>query len=133
MFVVCLHNVVGSMPDPFDAQCSRIGRDTFEQFLHRVKSQYDLVRFDRFLSYLSQPRGHEASLALSFDDGFLGVHKWALPILQNHGVSAAAFINPFHVGKRIPLHFVELEIAFRLSAVESLQTSGGPDPIRWTV
>jgi peptidoglycan/xylan/chitin deacetylase (PgdA/CDA1 family) len=67
----------------------------------------------------------EDCVSLSFDDGFLGVHDHALPILAARDLTAVAFINPPFVGNPdgALFHFLELEIAFRLTDLPALTVS----------
>ena len=117
MHLICLHNVVPGPVDAFDRKCSRISVAEFEQFLDDVSARFNLVSYSTYATHLRQGRNAQDLVALSFDDGFRGVHDHALPVLKARGLDAIAFLNPPYLGNpagRI-FHFLELEIAFRLT------------------
>ena len=117
MHLICLHNVIPGPVDAFDEKCSRISIDEFEGFLDAVAARFDLISYSDYASRLQDGRITAHAVALSFDDGFLGVHDHAFPILARRGLDAIAFINPPVIGNPpgVLFHFLELEIAFRLT------------------
>lgn len=133
MIVVCLHNVVAGPADAFDRKCSRVGAEELESFLERASARWRLVPFSEAARLLDAGRDDERAVALSFDDGFLGVARHALPLLARRGLDAAAFLNPPFV--RDPsgalFHFLEIELAFRLTRAPSLELDalGGRLPL----
>lgn len=133
MHLICLHNVIPGPIDAFDEKCSRISVAEFEAFLDAVAARFDLVSYSTYAQRL-RTGGTDDTVALSFDDGFLGVKDHALPVLAARGLDAIAFINPPYLGNppdRI-FHFLELEIAFRLTAVDRLQLSFADEPLDLT-
>jgi len=130
MHLICLHNVVSGPVDAFDKKCSRISVAEFERFLDAVAERFELVSYSEYEARLRGGASADDSVALSFDDGFLGVHMYAMPALKARGLDAIAFINPPVLGNPADkiFHFLELEIAFRLSRVRNLRLSfvGGP-------
>ena len=125
MHLICLHNVVVGPVDAFDKKCSRISVAEFEGFLDAVSERFELVSYSDYEARLRSGTRANNCVALSFDDGFLGVHTFALPELRARGLDGIAFINPPFLGNppgRI-FHFLELEIAFRLTEVRELRLS----------
>lgn len=126
MHLVCLHNVIPDEPDAFDRKCSRISVDEFERFLDDLpRHGLRLVSYSEYEALLRDGCTDPDVVALSFDDGFLGVHDNAAPVLAARGTDAVAFIVPPFLGNppdRI-FHFLETEIAFRLSTRETLRLS----------
>ncbi|WP_236638244.1 polysaccharide deacetylase family protein [Mangrovicoccus ximenensis] len=97
----------------------------FGSFLDSVASRFRLVGYSDYQAMLLEGRPDPEAVALSFDDGFLGVHDHAAPVLAERGLDAVAFVNPPFIGNppdRI-FHFLELEIAFRLTACDRLSVS----------
>ncbi len=134
MHLICLHNVVAGPVDAFDKKCSRISVAEFERFLNAVSKRFELVSYSEYENRLRGGVGADDCVALSFDDGFLGVHTYALPVLKAQGLDAIAFINPPFLGNpqdRI-FHFLELEIAFRLTDVPELRLSFVAEPLNLT-
>ncbi len=125
MPLICLHNVVSGPSDAFDAQCSRITQVEFEGFLDAVSTRFDLVSYGDYEARLRAGGTGQDCVALSFDDGFLGVHDHALPTLAARGLTAIAFINPPFLGNPDDtlFHFLDLEIAFRLTDLSELSVS----------
>ncbi len=117
MHLICLHNVIDGAPDPFDKRCSRISAAEFEWFAETVSERFELVSFEVYRAHLEENTGHESVVALSFDDGFRGVRSFAAPVLGARGLAAIAFLNPPYLGNPEGqiFHFLELEIAFRLT------------------
>lgn len=126
MQLICLHTVTPGPVDAFDAKCSRISRAEFEAFLEAVAARFELMSYSDYTAALAAGRADAEAVALSFDDGFVGVYEEALPVLAARGLDAVAFINPPFLGNppgRI-FHFLELEIAFRLTDAEALDFDG---------
>lgn len=133
MIVVCLHNVVAGEADAFDRKCSRISAAELDAFLDRTAARRRLISFSEASALLDAGRDDERAVALSFDDGFLGVARHALPLLRRRGLDAAAFLNPPFVSDPAGtlFHFLEIELAFRLSARGALDLDalGGRLPL----
>jgi len=130
MHLVCLHNVIAGDADPFDQKCSRISVAEFERFLDAVAETRNLISYSAYEALLRAGAHDPDAVALSFDDGFLGVFEFAAPVLAARGLDAVAFVNPPFLGNpgdRIH-HFLELEIAFRLSDCESLTVPFWDEP-----
>ncbi len=43
--------------------------------------------------------------AITFDDAFAGVHRWALPVLRELEIPATIFAVTEYVGRTVPMHF----------------------------
>ncbi|MDU8944708.1 polysaccharide deacetylase family protein [Ovoidimarina sediminis] len=117
MHLICLHNVVPGPIDAFDEKCSRISVAEFEAFLDRVSEQFELISYSVYETLLREGEAASRALALSFDDGFRGVYDYVLPVLRERNLDAVAFINPPVIGNPpgTLFHFLELEIAFRIT------------------
>ena len=131
MHLICLHNVIRGRLDAFDEKCSRISTDEFERFLCEVAERFELVSYRDYETRLRAGDHRDNCVALSFDDGFLGVFEHAIPILAKRGLTAIAFINPPYLGnpEGALFHFLELEIAFRLSEATTLSVSFHDEPL----
>lgn len=134
MLLVCLHNVIGGEADEFDRKCSRIPAAEFEGFLDKTSKSYDLVSFSQFMRRLDEGRCDPRTAALTFDDGFRGVFRYAFPILQGRGLDAGAFVNPPLLASPPDgfFHFLEIEIAFRLTQKSSATWDGLESPMDLT-
>ena len=130
LHLICLHNVIADPIDAFDEKCSRISVDEFDHFLDAVAARFDLIPYSRYEALLRQGETSPDAVALSFDDGFLGVFDHARPALDARDLDAIAFINPPYLGNPPDtlFHFLELEIAFRLTDISQLSVSFHEDP-----
>jgi peptidoglycan/xylan/chitin deacetylase (PgdA/CDA1 family) len=131
MIVVCLHNIIKTQPDRFDQKCSRLSQDEFEKFILETQKHFSLISFSEYLRRQEAKEFSPHTVTLTFDDGFLGVLKYAAPILKKYNLDAAVFVNPPYTQKTEPkyFHFLEIEIAFRLSKVDSLSLPFLPGPL----
>jgi hypothetical protein len=66
--------------------------DIFEQHVNSLKDHFRLVSVQQGLRELNEGI-REPILSFWFDDGFLGVRKYAFPILQRMKVAAATSVN----------------------------------------
>lgn len=132
MYLICLHNVIREKPDTFDKKCSRIDEAEFSEFLEKTKQKFHLISFSTYLEMLKQNKPDPKAVALSFDDGFLGVHKYAAPILKKQGIDAALFLSPLYLGipKSKIFHFLEIEIMFRLAKTPKISFDGKEYPLK---
>ncbi len=133
MKVICLHNVVKNQPDAFDKKCSRISVQEFTDFLAATAEDYEIISFSQFLANYKNSQFDPRQVTLSFDDGFQGVYQYGLPILKQLNLDAAIFVNPpFVVGDRENhhyFHFLEIEVAIRLTKVQELLLSSFSEPL----
>jgi peptidoglycan/xylan/chitin deacetylase (PgdA/CDA1 family) len=122
---VLFHNVVDHVTDPFDRGGERLAAARFREHVRALAADYALVDFPRARAGAKDPSGRRQML-LTFDDGFAGVSRVALPILSEFGAVATVFILT-RDGSSLPsdalVHFERLEIAFRLTTSATL-TSG---------
>lgn len=118
MYLVYFHNVLTGSFDAFDRATPRLTDSEFEQQLGWLKQRYRIIDFDECLERLEEGKVDEQVVALSFDDGHLGIFRYAYPILKSLGVTAGVFLLDAS-GTPAPeeplLHFESLEIAFRLT------------------
>lgn len=116
MLIINAHNVITATPDAFDRAASpRLHVDAFRDVIDRLSQRFRWVTIGEVIEH-DAPDFRAA--ALTFDDGHRGILTNALPILAERGIPAAVFIVTGAVTGRAPLHFDELEIAFRLAGAE---------------
>jgi peptidoglycan/xylan/chitin deacetylase (PgdA/CDA1 family) len=108
MTILCFHSVdpawrspLAVTPSAFDAHCRWLGR------VGRV-APLDVAITDR----------SSRSIAVTFDDGFSGVHEHALPILMRHGIPATVFVVAGTLREAgMPAHWVDTPPAWPLSTL----------------
>lgn len=94
--VLCYHQVApGRMGDDM-----AIAPDTFEDHLRYLRRQgYSTVTLEQAREFLrgSKPLKGKPIL-ITFDDGYEGVHRYALPLLQKYHYRAVVFLVVGHIG-----------------------------------
>ena len=68
------------------------------------------------------------TFALTFDDAFASVHRWALPILRELGVPATAYLATRHVGSGQPFPF---DPWFGKGEIGKGSAASDVDPLLW--
>ena len=87
--ILCYHHVGiqgnplfnGLPPEVFDAQM---------QFLRR---RYRIVSLDELCRELENPTGRQQAVAITFDDGYRDLYKYAFPILRKYQLPATIFLT----------------------------------------
>lgn len=74
----------------FDGLHVRVAR--FERQMRYVAAQYHVVPLDDLLAPSVQARGDKPLAAITFDDGYQGTYRYAVPILRGLGLPATVFI-----------------------------------------
>jgi peptidoglycan/xylan/chitin deacetylase (PgdA/CDA1 family) len=118
VYVVYFHNICTASRDPFDGQTPRQSALTFEQDVEWLRQRFELIGFDECLDRVERRRYDERLAALCFDDGHLGIHRHAFPVLESIAVRAGVFLmRDSGIPEPISplLHFERLEIGFRLT------------------
>lgn len=83
--ILMLHGVGGS----------ELGRDTFEQVVAYLKSNFRVITLDEAIAELREgPSRGAPAVVLTFDDGLENNVTVAYPVLARHGVPAAFFVCP---------------------------------------
>lgn len=128
MHILCLHNVIAEEPDGFDQKNGRMSLTEFQQLLDQIQNRWPILTAQQTMQKLRNGQQNATFVALSFDDGYLGVYENVRGELKRRGLSAFLFINPGVSLPLSPFHFLELEVAFRLTTQTQLQTvlAGGP-------
>ena len=123
MLILYYHNVVNTPLDEFDRKLSRIYVDEFAEQMRQVAAHYRPVSLEAMFEMLQKGEVDPKAVVITFDDGYAGVITYALPILKQLSIPATIFVVMNHVGDAELLHFDELEIAFRLTSIETLDVS----------
>lgn len=88
MTILCYHTV-----DPRWRSPMAVSPDEFERHCRWLATHREVVPLDRALArYHGTGQVPGDTVALTFDDGLDGVHRFALPILQSYGLPATVFV-----------------------------------------
>lgn len=127
MYVVYFHNVLSKALDEFDQETPRQTVAQFEQELEWLDRRFEIIGFDDCLELIRNGRIDKKLVALCFDDGHLGIYRYAAPLLKALKIRPGVFLlaDSGIVAPHQPLlHFEALEIAFRLTDAEKLPRLG---------
>lgn len=73
----------------------------FESHVRFLKeSQYRFCTLEELLPEADASAGHARAVAITFDDGYLALKDFALPLLRDYSVPASVFIVTAFVGKK---------------------------------
>jgi peptidoglycan/xylan/chitin deacetylase (PgdA/CDA1 family) len=67
--------------------------ELFERLIRELRKEFDIVRLDELLGFISgEVRPKDRLLALTFDDGPKSYATYALPVMQTYGVPSTCFL-----------------------------------------
>jgi peptidoglycan/xylan/chitin deacetylase (PgdA/CDA1 family) len=127
VYLVYFHNVLDDASDLFDLETPRLTTVEFERQIDGLAQRYRLIGFDECLDRIATGHVDDSVVAVCFDDGHLGIHRYAYPCLRSRGITAGVFmLDPSGIPSPSDplLHFESLEIAFRLTASTRLDRYG---------
>lgn len=134
MLIVYYHNVVNDPLDEFDRKLSRTHVDEFARQMRRLAEEFRPVSLEEMLSMMAAGESDPKAVAVTFDDGYYGVVRHALPVMNEFGIPATVFVVTDYVrenGCSRLMHFDELEVSFRLTSAATLDPGFmGERPVR---
>src|SRR3989344_6607216 len=86
--ILCYHDI------GFDAWEFTVRPRDFARQISLLKEKFQVVGLPELLS--APGRAGLPRVAITFDDGYLGVYRYAFPILKKHHITAATFITSGH-------------------------------------
>jgi peptidoglycan/xylan/chitin deacetylase (PgdA/CDA1 family) len=123
MLVIYYHNVINTAPDEFDKEQSRMHVDEFAVQMKYLAKHFKPTSLDAMLAQLGAGKDDPECMVVTFDDGYYGVVAHALPVLRSLNIPATIFIVTDYARPREDfrlLHFDEIEVAFRLTELPTL-------------
>lgn len=131
MYIVNYHNVVARPLDALDRRSLRIPLDQFRREMRHLRDRFHPVALEALLDMARQGRVDARAVAITFDDGYLGVSRYGWPAMQELGLRAAMFVvsETLAADPAVLRRDDELEMAFRLTTIPVLRVSsfGYPD------
>jgi peptidoglycan/xylan/chitin deacetylase (PgdA/CDA1 family) len=131
VFIVNYHNVLDRPLDVFDRRSLRIPADEFLAEMRCLHDRFHPVPLTTLLDMARQGHVDPRAVAVTFDDGYAGVLRHGLPIMQELGIVATMFVitDALRDAPGTLRHHDELEMAFRLTTVPQLRLAsfGYPD------
>ena len=125
MFIVNYHNVLDQPLDAFDRRSLRIPVGEFREEMRCIRDRFNPVPLDALLEMARQGHTDPRAVAVTFDDGYAGVLRHGLHVLQELGIVATMFVitDALREGPGALRHHDELEMAFRLTRASQLKLS----------
>jgi peptidoglycan/xylan/chitin deacetylase (PgdA/CDA1 family) len=89
--ILCYHNVVGAGAEGLGDPSSNMGQEQFVRQMEWLRQRYRIAPLDELLADrgIATRRG---IAALTFDDGYLGFFRHAVPVLEAFDLPATVFI-----------------------------------------
>jgi peptidoglycan/xylan/chitin deacetylase (PgdA/CDA1 family) len=123
MYIINYHNILCESADSFDMKLLRIPQLKFEEEIKFLSENYEIVGVHEIVQNLDSITSNQLKekIAITFDDGYLGVLKYAIPILQKYNIPATFYIISDYVENHDKyIYYDAIEIAFRLTKKEKL-------------
>lgn len=95
--IVAFHRVEDRLPED---GLTRNSRD-FESFCRFFKTHFDVTTLDDVVTRLEQKKSIAGTVAITFDDGYLGNFEVAAPILKKLGLPATFFVATRFIGSDV--------------------------------
>ena len=124
MYIINYHNVLESL-DTFDVRLPRISQLQFEEEIKFLATNFEITSVADIIQNIdNSTKTKKAKVALTFDDGCLGVLKYAMPILQKYSCTATLYIVSDFTNHFNDLNYFDsIEIAFRLTKNKRIDLS----------
>ena len=90
--VLCYHNVVAQAGGGSATLGLHIPFATFERQVRWLAKHYTVVSLAEFVNRLLRGGSLRRVAAITFDDGYTGVFKWAWPLLRHLSIPATVFL-----------------------------------------
>lgn len=121
--VLMYHRVLPSGADTFSHLGIIITPRTFAAHVRFLKRHFRLLTPDQFRRELSDTGFGRRTCLVTFDDGWQDNHRYALPILKQHGVPAVIFVATAFIGQSTTFWQERLtRLLFRASRSSALGT-----------
>jgi peptidoglycan/xylan/chitin deacetylase (PgdA/CDA1 family) len=99
--ILTYHRFPGSTAtEPFDEGVIDVTADEFERQVMVLKKHFTVVGTDELCAFAQGGSLPRNPVAITFDDGYRGVHEYALPILKRHDCKAIVFVATSFIADR---------------------------------
>ncbi len=101
LLILTYHSVL-PYSDKFESFDYRncVSCERFDEQLSILKKSYRPITLSMAMERLQTKSLQGREVVITFDDGFLNNHKYALPVLQKHGLSSVFYISTAFIGKQ---------------------------------
>lgn len=86
--ILCYHRI-GTEGVPLHSQ---LKSTVFEKQMRYLRKHYRIVSFDQLYRELRTAREVPPTIAITFDDGYRDLYRYAFPVLRKHGIPAMIYL-----------------------------------------
>jgi len=109
---------------------------TFEKRLRYLSSRrFHVVGLAEGLERLSAGKLPPGATAITIDDGFFSVLRYAAPLLRSHSFPASVYVTTYYSVKEIPIFRLAVQYMFWRTSMRHLDLNGFstplPGPVSW--
>ena len=101
LLVLTYHRVGNPLDTPYDSGVFSATAEELDAHVSHLKRRFNFVSPTEAIDLICRGGPARATVAITFDDGYLDNYKVAYPILQSHGVSAMFFLATSYVGSNV--------------------------------
>jgi len=126
MYIINYHNILFGEADSFDLKLLRISKSQFEEEIKFLVTNYEIVSVKDIVQNIDSITINQSNekIAITFDDGYLGSLKYAIPVLQKYNIPATFYIVSNYVDYHEDYKYYDsIEVAFRLAKVDKIDLS----------
>lgn len=99
MIIVNYHNVLAHRPNAFNMLVRKewASAKQFERQVEALAERFNVVPLDDIVHAIRQGTSLPRACAITFDDGYFGAYKYAIPALERLGLHATFFVVTGHI------------------------------------
>lgn len=101
LIVLTYHRVGDPLSTPYDSGVFSATAEQFDTHLRHLKRRFDVVSPLEAIELARGKGPSRATVAITFDDGYLDNYEIAYPVLKSHGLSAMFFLATSYVGSNV--------------------------------
>lgn len=101
LLILTYHRVGDPMSTPYDSGVFSATGEELDEHIRHLKRHFTIVSPDEAIELARSGGPSRATVAITFDDGYLDNYQIAYPVLKSHGVSAMFFLATSYVGSNV--------------------------------
>lgn len=120
--IMCYHGIIDSIPVGFNTSGKHLDVKIFKKQIEFIARNFEITTMRQIENYF-QGNGDlpKKSVALTFDDGYANIAKYADPILKDLGVKATIYLATNYIGTGRLMWSDEIEMTVLTSPTEHLK------------
>ncbi len=120
--IICYHGIIDAIPNRFNSSGKHLDVKMFKKQIEFLTRNFEITTMRQIENYF-QGNGDlpKKSVALTFDDGYANIAKYADPILKDLGAKATIYLATNYIGTGRLMWSDEIEITVLTSPTELLK------------